>query len=98
MSIALKKSRNLSGNRLVQIGIKAERIGLRYPVEVGLVGDSKRVLSALFPLLRDTRTNGSNNSSHQQYQKEEEEQQHKFLRSKQQSMKEWMELLDKVSR
>ena len=90
--------------RGVQIDIKAERIGLRYPVEVGLVGDSKRVLSALLPLLRDRRTNGggsnnNNNNNHQQYLKEEEEQQqYKFLRSKQQSMKEWIELLDRQSK
>jgi pyruvate dehydrogenase (quinone) len=86
--------------RGIQIDIKAEKIGLRYPVEVGLTGDSKKVLSALLPLLRDRRTNGnsSNNhsSSHQQYQGEEEEQQ-EFLRSKQQSMKRWIELLDKQS-
>jgi pyruvate dehydrogenase (quinone) len=88
--------------RGVQIDIKAERIGLRYPVEVGLVGDSKRVLSALLPLLRDRRTNGgsnnNNNNNHQQYLKEEEQQQYKFLRSKQQSMKEWIELLDRQSK
>jgi pyruvate dehydrogenase (quinone) len=88
--------------RGVQIDIKAERIGLRYPVEVGLVGDSKRVLSALFPLLRDRRTNGggsnTNNNNNQQYLKEEEQQQYKFLRSKQQSMKEWIELLDRQSK
>lgn len=86
--------------RGIQIDIKAEKIGLRYPVEVGLTGDSKKVLSALLPLLRDRRTNGnsSNNysSSHQQYQGEEEEQQ-EFLRSKQQSMKRWIELLDRQS-
>ena len=86
--------------RGIQIDIKAEKIGLRYPVEVGLTGDSKKVLSALLPLLRDRRTNGnsSNNysSSHQQYQGEEEEQQ-QFLRSKQQSMKRWIELLDRQS-
>jgi pyruvate dehydrogenase (quinone) len=35
----------------IQIDIKAEKIGLRYPIQVGLVGDSKRVLSALVPLL-----------------------------------------------
>ena len=85
--------------RGIQIDIKAEKIGLRYPVEVGLTGDSKKVLSALLPLLRDRRTNGnsSNNysSSHQQYQGEEEEQE--FLRSKQQSMKRWIELLDRQS-
>jgi pyruvate dehydrogenase (quinone) len=37
----------------IQIDIKAEQIGLRYPIQVGLVGDSKRVLSALVPLLSD---------------------------------------------
>ncbi len=35
----------------VQIDLDASRIGLRYPVEVGLVGDSKRTLSELLPLL-----------------------------------------------
>jgi pyruvate dehydrogenase (quinone)/pyruvate oxidase len=38
--------------RAVQIELDPKRIGLRYPVEVGLVGDSCRVLSALLPLLR----------------------------------------------
>lgn len=84
--------------RGIQIDIKAERIGLRYPIEVGLIGDSKKILSALLTLLRDRRTDGSNNSSHQQYGKEEEQQQQKFLRSKQQSMKEWIELLDRQSK
>jgi pyruvate dehydrogenase (quinone) len=90
--------------RGVQIDIKAERIGLRYPVEVGLIGDSKRVLSALLPLLRERRrttTDGStnkNSSHHMQYQEEEEEEQHKFLRSKQNSMKEWIELLNRQSK
>jgi pyruvate dehydrogenase (quinone) len=37
--------------RGVQIDIEPERIGLRYPVEVGLVGDSRRVLEGLLPLL-----------------------------------------------
>jgi pyruvate dehydrogenase (quinone) len=31
----------------IQIDIKPERIGLRYPVQVGLIGDSKLVLSSL---------------------------------------------------
>src|ERR687895_297560 len=89
--------------RGIQIDIKAEKIGLRYPVEVGLVGDSKKVLSALLPLLRDRRANGGNNSnnsdssnSHQQHRGGEEQQQ--FLRSKQQSMKRWIELLDRQSK
>jgi pyruvate dehydrogenase (quinone)/pyruvate oxidase len=86
--------------RGVQIDIKAEKIGLRYPVEVGLIGDSKKILSALLPLLRDRTTKnsngGSSSSSHQQYrQNEQQQEQHKFLRSKQQSMKEWTELLDR---
>jgi pyruvate dehydrogenase (quinone) len=37
--------------RAVQIDIDAARIGLRYPVEVGLVGDARRALEALLPLL-----------------------------------------------
>ena len=38
--------------RGIQIDIKSEKIGLRFPVEVGLVGDAKLTLSALLPLLR----------------------------------------------
>ena len=38
--------------RGIQIDIKADRIGLRYPVEVGLVGDSRLTLAAILPLLR----------------------------------------------
>ena len=38
--------------RAVQIDLDPIRIGLRYPVEVGLVGDSRRTLQALMPLLR----------------------------------------------
>ncbi|MDQ5869468.1 MAG: thiamine pyrophosphate-binding protein [Thermoproteota archaeon] len=37
--------------RGIQIDIKPNNIGLRYPVEIGLVGDSKLVLSELLPLL-----------------------------------------------
>jgi pyruvate dehydrogenase (quinone)/pyruvate oxidase len=37
--------------RAVQIDLDPARIGLRYPVEVGLVGDSRRTLAALVPLL-----------------------------------------------
>jgi len=35
----------------IQIDIKSDNIGLRYPVEVDLTGDSKLVLSALLPLV-----------------------------------------------
>ena len=38
--------------RAVQIDIDSARIGLRYPVEVGLTGDSQHTLQALFPLLQ----------------------------------------------
>ena len=79
--------------RGIQIDIKPERIGLRYPVEVGLVGDSKNILSALLPLLLNQ--NVYNNSSNQQQQQQKQRQE--FLRSKQQSMKKWIDLLDRQS-
>ena len=41
--------------RCVQIDLDPMRIGLRYPVEVGLVGDSKNTLQALLPMLEHKR-------------------------------------------
>ena len=38
--------------RGVQIDVKPDRIGLRYPVEIGLVGDARATLAALIPLLQ----------------------------------------------
>jgi pyruvate dehydrogenase (quinone)/pyruvate oxidase len=38
--------------KCVQIDSNAQRIGLRYPSEVGLVGDSKKTLKLLLPLLK----------------------------------------------
>ena len=38
--------------RAVQIELDAARVGLRYPVDVGLVGDSRRTLQELLPLLK----------------------------------------------
>jgi pyruvate dehydrogenase (quinone) len=38
--------------RGVQIEVDPTRIGLRYPVDVGLVGDSRRTLQALIPMLQ----------------------------------------------
>jgi pyruvate dehydrogenase (quinone) len=38
--------------RAVQIELDPMRIGLRYPVEVGLIGDSRRTLQALMPMLQ----------------------------------------------
>jgi thiamine pyrophosphate-dependent acetolactate synthase large subunit-like protein len=37
--------------RGVQVDLKADRIGLRYPIDVGLVGDSRQTLTALLPML-----------------------------------------------
>ncbi len=37
--------------KCVQIDSNAQRIGIRYPVDVGLVGDSKQCLNELLPLL-----------------------------------------------
>jgi pyruvate dehydrogenase (quinone) len=41
--------------RGVQIELDPARVGLRYPVEAGLVGDSRRTLEALLPLLDGNR-------------------------------------------
>jgi pyruvate dehydrogenase (quinone)/pyruvate oxidase len=37
--------------KAIQIELDPRRVGLRYPVDVGLVGDSRRTLEALIPLL-----------------------------------------------
>lgn len=42
--------------RAVQIDLDPMRIGLRYPVEVGLAGDAKQTLSALLPLLEPAKS------------------------------------------
>ncbi|HWO94312.1 MAG TPA: thiamine pyrophosphate-dependent enzyme [Dehalococcoidia bacterium] len=44
--------------RAVQVDLDPARIGLRYPVEVGLVGDSKKSLQALLPLLERNEDRG----------------------------------------
>jgi pyruvate dehydrogenase (quinone)/pyruvate oxidase len=66
----------------IQIDIKAEKIGLRYPVEIGLIGDTKQVLSDLIPLLYDRRSEEYNNDTSKE-----------FLRSKQDDMKKWNDIL-----
>ena len=38
--------------RGVQVDLKPDRLGLRYPVEVGLTGDVKATLQGLLPLLQ----------------------------------------------
>jgi pyruvate dehydrogenase (quinone) len=67
--------------RGIQIDIKPINIGLRYPVEIGLVGDSKLVLSELLPLL----------------QEKKDEVEHEFLKSKQKAMKNWNKLMEEKS-
>jgi pyruvate dehydrogenase (quinone) len=37
--------------RGIQIDIIPEKIGLRYPIEIGLIGDAKLTLNALLPML-----------------------------------------------
>jgi pyruvate dehydrogenase (quinone)/pyruvate oxidase len=44
--------------RGVQIELDPKRIGLRYPVEVGLIGDSRNTLRELIPLLRRNEDRG----------------------------------------
>jgi pyruvate dehydrogenase (quinone) len=39
--------------RGIQIDLLPERIGMRYPVEAGLIGDAKTTLAALLPLLKE---------------------------------------------
>jgi pyruvate dehydrogenase (quinone) len=67
--------------RGIQIDIKPINIGLRYPVEIGLVGDSKLVLSELLPLLQEKKG----------------EAEHEFLKSKQKAMKNWNKLMEEKS-
>lgn len=45
--------------RGVQVDLKPDRLGLRYPVEVGLTGDVRGTLTALLPLLRQKSDRGS---------------------------------------
>jgi pyruvate dehydrogenase (quinone) len=71
----------------IQIDIKSENIGLRYPVEVGLIGDSKLVLSNLLPLLKQKK----------QQKKENNDASNEFLLSKQEAMRNWSRLLEERS-
>ena len=42
--------------KAVQIDRDPARIGLRYPVDIGLTGDAPATLKALLPLLKRSRT------------------------------------------
>jgi len=44
-----------SGVRIAQVDLRAEQIGRRAPVDLGLVGDVKATLTALLPLLEEKR-------------------------------------------
>ncbi len=49
--------------RGVQIDIDARNVGLRFPTEVNLIGDSRETLAALLPLLKPkTDTRGARRS------------------------------------
>ncbi len=86
----------------IQIDMKPEKIGLRYPVEIGLVGDSKTVLSELLPLLED-RTTKKNNindddmKNHNNNNMDISSVSLKFLQSMQKSMEKWKEILKEQS-
>ena len=79
----------------IQIDVKAERIGLRYPIEVGLVGDSKIVLSELLPLLTDKVFN--NNNVIKKEFKNSQNVSLEFLQSMQKSMEKWNEIMKEQS-
>lgn len=44
--------------RGIQVELDPKRIGLRYPVEVGLIGDSRKTLKELIPLLKRNEDRG----------------------------------------
>jgi pyruvate dehydrogenase (quinone) len=82
----------------IQIDMKPEKIGLRYPVKVGLVGDSKTVLSELIPLLKDRipKNNVNGNIKNQYYNNSKMDISNaslQFLHSMQKSMEKWKKIL-----
>ena len=82
----------------IQIDAKPEKIGLRYPIEIGLVGDSKIVLSELLPLLNNRNSENHYNSNKENYKKEDIfHTRLEFLQSMQKSMKKWNEIMNEQS-
>ena len=82
----------------IQIDAKPERIGLRYPIEIGLVGDSKIVLSELLPLLNNRNNENHYNSNKENYKKKDIfHTRLEFLQSMQKSMKKWNEIINEQS-
>ena len=55
--------------KCVQIDLDSTRIGLRYPVDVGLVGNSREVLQALIPLLERKKDRGFLETAQKRMQK-----------------------------
>ncbi len=67
--------------KCVQIDSDGSRIGLRHPVDVGITGDSKAVLTALLPLLKKNKKTGLfGNKS--------------FLKKSQERMGQWNKLME----
>lgn len=84
----------------IQIDMKPEKIGLRYPVEIGLVGDSKTVLSELLPLLKDRTTKNNINDDNMKNHNNNigiSSVSLNFLQSMQKSMEKWKEILKEQS-
>ncbi|MGZ5547766.1 MAG: thiamine pyrophosphate-dependent enzyme [Nitrososphaeraceae archaeon] len=84
----------------IQIDMKPEKIGLRYPVEIGLVGDSKTVLSELLPLLKDRTTKNNINDDDMKNHNNNigiSSVSLNFLQSMQKSMEKWKEILKEQS-
>jgi pyruvate dehydrogenase (quinone) len=88
----------------IQIDMKPEKIGLRYPVEIGLVGDSKTILSELVPLLKDRTMKYNikedemkNHNNNNNYDMVISSISLQFLQSMQKSMEKWKEILKEQS-
>ena len=83
----------------IQIDIKPEKIGLRYPIEIGLVGDSKTVLSELLPLLNN-RIDTNNDVIKNVYKDNKKDISNislQFLQSMQKSMAKWNKIMKEQS-
>jgi pyruvate dehydrogenase (quinone)/pyruvate oxidase len=83
----------------IQIDIKPEKIGLRYPIEIGLVGDSKTVLSELLPLLNN-RIDTNNDVIKNVYKDNKKDISNislQFLQSMQKSMTKWNKIMKEQS-
>ncbi|MGB9168170.1 MAG: thiamine pyrophosphate-dependent enzyme [Nitrososphaeraceae archaeon] len=84
----------------IQVDIKPEKIGLRFPVKIGLIGDSKNVLTELLPLIsaRKEENNTENNlKDNDDEENRINETSLQFLKSKQNEMKNWNGILKEQS-